>query len=374
MPSFFRSQRRETVELLEKLVRLESPSADKKAVDRCSDAVISELKKAGAEITTYPQKGIGDLYLAEYPGLEEDKSKGKILVLTHADTVWPVGTIKTRPFRVLKDRAYGPGVLDMKAGLVMAVFVLRAFGDLQVKPRRRVAVFINSAEEISHPSPYGIVKDLAKDSSAVLCLEPCIPGGALKMQRKGRLVVRLEAIGKAAHAGTPEQGVNAIEELLHQLGRLRSVRTKAITMSIGLIEGGERANIVASRAAAVLDLRFWTTTQEVRILDHLRHMKPHYPGAKIESTVESQTPPMEKTKASMRMFSKIRTIAASLGMSIEAGKAGGGSDASIASQMGVPTVDGLGPDGRGIHAENEYVDLSSLVQRTALFSEILTRL
>lgn len=351
---YFPACRQQLVRHLEKLVHLESPSSDKKAVDRCSHFVVKELRKFRAKITTYPQKEIGNLHLAEYSRSGENKDAEKILVLTHSDTVWPVGTLKKRPFRVSKDKAYGPGVLDMKAGLVMAVFAFKAFSELKVKPRKRIAVFINSAEEISHPASYNIINDLAKDSSAVLCLEPCVPGGALKMQRK--------------------EGINAIDELLYQLRRLRGIRTKAITMNIGLIEGGERANIVAPRSAAVLDFRFWTAPQKDRILDNLRQIKPYNPGAKVEYIVESQTPPMEKTQASMRLFNKIKTIASKLGYSLEAGKAGGGSDASIASQMGVPTVDGLGPDGRGIHAENEHVDLSSLIQRTALFTEILLRL
>ena len=196
------------------------------------------------------------------------------------------------------------------------------------------------------------------------------------MERKGRLVVQLEVSGKAAHAGTPDKGINAIEELMDQLRVLKKLRrTKGATMSIGLISGGEKANIVAEKASATLDMRFWTNANKQKILDAFKQLGPVVPGAKIRFSIESSTPPMEKNDASLELLSQIRNIADStLKMSLEAGKTGGGSDASIASSLGIPTVDGLGPDGEGIHAENEHLLLPSLVQRTALLTELLRQL
>jgi glutamate carboxypeptidase len=373
---YFKSRQGEMVKLLKELVNLESPSLDKKAVDKCSDFIIKEFKKMGAKITRFPQKKIGDLYTAHYPAQKSKAKKEQILVLTHIDTVWPVGRIQNMPFYLSGSKVFGPGVLDMKAGIVMVLYAMKTLHELNIDPQKNIVVFVNSAEEIGDVASYEIIRKLAKQSEYVLCLEPSLPGGGLKIQRKGRLVVRLEVIGKAAHAGTPDNGINAIEELMEQLRALKKLRrTKGTTLNIGLITGGEKANIVADKASATLDMRFWTNTHKQKILDAFKQLNPFFHGAKIRFTVESSTPPMEKTEASMNLLSQIRDIAeATFKMSLEAGKTGGGSDASIASSLGVPTIDGLGPDGEGIHAENEHLLLPSFVHRTALLTELLRQL
>lgn len=371
---YFKSGQQEMINLLKEIVIRESPSTDKKAVDACSSFVIKEFKKIGAKITRFPQTQIGDLYVAEYPSKFRSREKEQLLVLTHIDTVWPVGKIKDMPFLIKKNKVFGPGVLDMKIGLVMIMYSLRCLKEMNIQPNRRIAVFINSAEEIgSHPSHQAIQK-LAKQSACVLCLEPALPGGALKIQRKGRLVIRLEAKGKAAHAGTPEKGTNAVEELILQLRQIQKIKTKGITLNIGLIGGGEKANIVAERAWAVLDIRFWNNSQKEKIIKFLKQLSPQLSGAQISFSTESLTPPMEKTKASSDFFRRVKKIGELLGMTLEAGKTGGGSDASIASGMGIPTLDGLGPDGDGIHAENEHLILCSLPKRTALLTELISQL
>ena len=194
------------------------------------------------------------------------------------------------------------------------------------------------------------------------------------MQRKGRIVIRLEAKGKAAHAGTPEKGTNAIDELMLQLARIQELKTKETTINTGMIGGGEKPNIVAEKAWAILDIRFWEKIQKEKLVTSLKQLKPILKGAKIKFSIESFTPPMEITEASTELLSEVRKIASSLDMKLDVGKAGGGSDASIASSLGIPTLDGLGPDGEGIHAENEHLILSSLIERTALLTEILIRL
>ncbi len=364
------------INLLKEAVHIESPSTDKKAVDKCSDFIIKEFKKFGTKVTRYPQKKIGNLHTVQYPISKSKEKKKQILVLTHIDTVWPVGKIQNMPFYLSGDKIYGPGVLDMKAGLVMAIYALKTFHDLNITPDKNILVFINSAEEIGNESAYEVIRNLAKKSECVLCLEPALPGGALKIQRKGRLVVRLEIIGQSAHAGTPEKGINAIEELIEQLRGLKKLRrNKGTTLNIGLISGGEKPNIVAEKASAILDMRFWTNTHRQKIIDALKQLNSFQPGAKIRHTIESSTPPMEKTPASLVFLSHIREIAQStLKISLEAGKTGGGSDASIASNLGIPTIDGLGPDGNGIHAKNEHLILPSFIQRTALLTELLRQL
>ena len=371
---YFKSNQGKMINLLKEIVSLESPSGDQKAVNACASFVIKEFKKAGAKITRFPQDEIGDLYLAEIPSSAPKKEEEQILLLTHIDTVWKMGKIEKMPFYISGDKAFGPGVLDMKASLVMAIYSLKALNELNIRPGKRIAIFINSAEEIGHKASNKTIRELSKKSAYALCLEPSLPGGALKIQRKGRLVIRLEAKGKAAHAGAPEKGINAIEELMVQLNYIQKIKTKETTVNIGLIGGGEKPNIVAEEAWAILDMRFWNTFKKEEIIQFLKQMKTEQKGAQVKFTVESYTPPMEHTSASAGLLSKVKEIASSMNMEIATGKSGGGSDASIASSLGIPTLDGLGPDGEGIHAENEYLILSSLIKRTALLTELLIQL
>lgn len=371
---YFRSRQGEMLNLLKELVHLESPSTDRKAVNTCSNFLVQELKKNGIKVTRYPQKEIGDLYSAEYPPKKPKERKGQILLLIHIDTVWPVGKIGEMPFYVSENKIFGPGVLDMKAGIVMAVYALKTLNDLNIVPDKKIVLFINSAEEIGNKKSYEVIHNLAKRSAIVLCLEPSLPGGALKIQRKGRLVIQLHTTGKSAHAGNPALGVNAIEELINQYRFLQKLKTQSTTMNIGLISGGEKANIVAEKAAAVLDLRFWNNQQKLKILNTFKQLSPILKGAQVKHKIESLTPPMEQTKGSRQLLKEVQNIASSLNLTLEAGKTGGGSDASITSSMGVPTLDGLGPDGDGIHAENEHLILPSLIERTAFLTELLCRL
>lgn len=373
-PLYFRSRQGEMVHLLKQITALESPTDDKKAVDACSAFVAKEFRKLGCKITTLPQEDIGDLTEIEFaPGRLKD-ADDEILVLAHIDTVWPVGKIARMPFYISGNKLFGPGVLDMKSGLVILLSALATMRSLSLKPRKRIKVFINSAEETGHADSYEVIRRLAKRASVVLCLEPALPGGSLKLERKGRLVIRLDVRGRAAHGGTPEKGVNAIEELAAQIMRLKKLRAGETTVNIGVVGGGDKANVVAESAWAVLDVRFWKALDRERILRTVKEMKPALRGSHLKFTVESTTPPMEKTKASARLFEEARELAASIGQSLKGGKTGGGSDASIAAGMGIPTLDGLGPDGDGIHAEHEHILLSSLVERAALLTKLLTGL
>ncbi|MCK7480406.1 MAG: M20 family metallopeptidase [Candidatus Moduliflexus flocculans] len=368
---YFRSRQGELVHLLKQLVLLESPTQDKKAVDACSSFAARELKRVGCRITVHPQKEVGDLVVAEFaPGRLKD-ADDEILVLTHVDTVWPVGKIVKMPFYVQGNRIYGPGVLDMKGGLAMVLAALRALQALNAKPQKRITVLVNSAEETGQGAAAEVIRKLARKASLVLCLEPALAGGALKLERKGRLVVRMDVHGRSAHAGTPEKGVSAVEELVAQIAKFKRLRAGETTVNVGLIGGGEKANVVAESAWATLDVRFWKAADRDRVLKILREAVPALRGARIKITVESTTPPMEKTKASEKLFLRAQGIAAGLGIALKGGKTGGGSDASIAAGLGVPTLDGLGPDGDGLHAEHEHLLLPSLIERTALLTELL---
>lgn len=371
---YFKSRQGEMVSRLKTLVQLESPTSDKKAVDKCSAAIISELSQSGAKIKKIPQNDIGDLFLAEYPAGNLKESEKPILILTHTDTVWPVGTIERMPFYLAGDRLYGPGVLDMKAGVTSAVMALKTINSLGLELKRKIWLFINSAEETGHEEAHRQIISLAKKAGAVLCLEPALPGGALKIERKGRLVVKLEASGRPAHASTPEKGVNAIEELIAQWLKLKKLKINGLTANLGLIGGGEKANVVPEKAWAVVDFRFWTSRDLTQIKSFLRELKAANRQAKVKTSIVSFTPPMEFSPASRQLFARATALASSLGLKLEAGRSGGGSDASLASQTGVPVLDGLGPDGEGIHAVEEHLLLPSFIERTALLTELLVEL
>jgi len=372
--SYFKSRQGEMVSLLKELVQRESPTSDKKAVDACTACLVEKFKKAGARVNRFPQKEVGDFYLIEFPAKRDRRREEQILLLTHIDTVWPVGRIQEMPFYVAGDKVFGPGVLDMKAGLVIAFYAIKTLHDLNVSPQKNIVLFINTAEETGWEESHQIVRTLAKKSACILCLEPALPGGALKTQRKGRLVIRLDVRGRLAHGGAPEKGINAIEELIAQIRAVRRLKTKDISVNVGLIGGGDKANVVPDHAWAVLDIRFWDTVQKEKVIRAFKNLSPTLRGSKLKFSVESFLPPMEKTKPSTILLTRVKEAASALGMSLETGRTGGGSDASIASGLGLATLDGLGPDGDGIHSETEHVLLSSLVQRTALLTELLRQL
>ena len=371
---YFKSRQGEMINLLKELVQLESPTSDKKAVDACTAFLGVQFQKSGARVTRLPQKDTGDFHLIEYPAKGDRNLEGEILVLVHADTVWPVGRIAKMPFYISGEKIFGPGALDMKAGLALAVMALRAIGTMNVRPAKKITIFVNSAEETGCAAARDLIAKHARKADKVLCLEPALPGGALKVQRKGLVCVRLETTGRSAHGGNPEKGVNAIEELMAQLRKVEALKSKEVSVNLGLIGGGESANVVPDKAWAVCDIRFWDAVHKAKVLAALRQLEPAARGAKVKFMIESSTPPMERTKASSRLFEDAKTIAADLGLALEGGKAGGGSDASVAAGLGVPTLDGLGPDGDGLHAAHEHVLLPSLVDRAALLVELLRRL
>lgn len=370
---YYKARQGEMISLLKDLVYLESPSSDKQAVDRCSAFIIQEFKKIGAKITRIPQENIGDLYVAHYPPKIKSPEKD-MLVLTHVDTVWPVGKLETMPFHVVKDTVYGPGVLDMKAGIVMIMFALKTLHGLNLSPQRRVAVFFDSYEEIGNEMIDETIRQQAKKAHAVLCLEPAMPGGVLKVRRKGRYVIRLSVKGQSAHAGSPADGINAIDELMYQLKYLYRLRSQSISINTGIISGGETINTVAQQAAATLDIRFWTKQQAEKIISHLKAIKPQIPGARVTYSLGKQTPSMEHTDANKKLFKQAQKIAHTLDIDLPIGKTGGGSDASVASSLNVPTLDGLGPEGGGNHAEDEHLLIPSLLERTTLLTEMLLQL
>jgi glutamate carboxypeptidase len=260
-------------------------------------------------------------------------------------------------------------------GIAIAYFALAALRDLSISPKSKVVILLNSDEEIGSLNSRRLVEEEAEKARAVYCLEPSFSGGALKTARKGVGRLKLKALGKAAHSGTSHrEGISATEELARQILYIHSLTdySRGITLNVGRIEGGTRSNVVAAEANAEIDLRFLTPEDGEEMMEKLLSLKPRLSGAKLEITGRIASPPMVKTDKNRELFNKVKEIAASFGIELTDGLSGGGSDASFASAVGTPTIDGLGADGEGLHAVNEHVIIKSLPERALLLSLILT--
>jgi len=294
------------------------------------------------------------------------------------DTVWPVGTTAERPFRVEGDRAFGPGIFDMKTGAAQTIYALRALLELGQAPAKRIVLLYNTDEEIGSPTSRGLIEEEAKRSDAVLVLEPSVPPqGALKTFRKGVGMYTLKITGKASHAGAdPELGVSAVTELAHQIIHLNSLadEEQGTTVNVGVVEGGTRRNVIAASARAGIDVRITSLAEAERIHRDLMAVESVLAGTTLEMTGEINRPPMLRTERTVALFEQARHLAAELGFDLQETSSGGGSDGNFTAALGVPTVDGLGAVGEGGHAEHEHILIDHLVPRTALLARLLETL
>lgn len=356
---------------VEALVRLESPSTDKAAVDRCGAAVVQLLRDAGAVVSLIPQSSRGDHVRAEFSG-----GPTRVLILGHFDTVWDVGRIEAMPVREADGRLYGPGVYDMKASIAIAATALRTARQLGLDAPQVVMLFTTD-EEVGSGTSRATIEAEARLSDAVLVLEPSLPGGAAKTRRKGCGEFTLVARGVSAHAGIdPRKGASAIHELAHQICALQELQDldRGISLNVGRIEGGTRGNVVAEHASAVLDVRVPTRADAARIESAVRGVKAKNPAVKLEVHGGIDRPPLERTDGVARLYEQARSVAASFGRDLAEGGTGGGSDGNFTAALGVPTLDGLGPEGDGAHAAHEHVVLADLPWRAAFLAALVTRL
>ncbi len=296
------------------------------------------------------------------------------LVLGHADTVWPVGTLREMPLVRDGDRLAGPGVYDMKAGLVQGIFALRVLRELELVPAVTPVVFVNSDEEIGSPESGARVARLARVADRVLVLEPSLGvEGRLKTTRRGVARYAVIVRGRAAHAGLdPEKGVSAIHELAHVVHKLHDLNDPArgIAVNVGEVAGGIRPNVVAPESRAVVDVRT-ATREDARHVDaSIRGLRPELSGASIEIRALSDKPPLEPTPGNRRLWTRAAALAEALGLPLDEGAAGGSSDGNTAS-LHAPTLDGLGGVGDGAHAPGEYVCLDRMPERAALLALLL---
>ncbi|MHB8757674.1 MAG: M20 family metallopeptidase [Bacillota bacterium] len=371
-------------ETLKELVELESPSSDKAALDRFSERLAGLWQAAGAQVEVLRQGRAGNHLLVHVPGMAKPSgasgtdAEKPLLLLGHMDTVWEVGELARRPVRVEGDRAYGPGINDMKGGHIQALYAVKALQALGRGPRRPLTILCNSDEETGSHTSRPFIEAEARKSEAVLVLEPPNDGdGSLKTWRKGVGAYQVKAVGRAAHAGAdPEKGISAIHELAHQVIALQALNRpdSGTTVNVGVIRGGTRSNVIPAEATASVDVRVMNQAEGERIDKAIRALRPVLPGGALEITGGLNRPPMEPSAGNLALYEKARTLAAELGFEIAAGGTGGGSDGNFTAALGLPTLDGLGAYGDGGHAVTEHVVVSALPIRAALLARLLETL
>jgi glutamate carboxypeptidase len=363
--------RRDEMEaLLRELVSIESPSDSPQGVARLAQRVIREIAPLGLQAAAVPVAEAGPVLRATSPG-----GGAPIMLLGHLDTVWPLGTLASRPLRREGDALHGPGTFDMKGGLVVALFALRALHERGALPP--VTVFFTPLEEVGGEPYRALMEDDMRASAAVLDFEPAWPGGAVKTERKGSGSVVLRARGIAAHAGADfEKGANAIVELARKTLAASALTdvARGVTVNVGVVRGGLRPNVIPDLAEAEIDFRVRTVEDGRRVEKLLRALRPDDPRVTLEVEGGLGYPPLERTPQVVALFEQARAVAAEMGMQLGEISTGGASEASFAAALGRPTLDGLGPDGDGAHAEHEHVLVSSMPPRVALAAGLIARL
>jgi glutamate carboxypeptidase len=369
--SHFKARLDDQLDLLRTMVEIESPTPEKAAVDRLGSFVGEAMRNRGAAVQRFAQQAAGDHWLGQW-----GTGTGGILVLAHIDTVHALGTLRDMPWRISADRLHGPGVQDMKSGVAITLTAIEAVREAGLLPDTRVSLLCTSDEETGSHTSRKLIEDLAREHALVLCMEPGLPDGSLKTWRKGIGDFRVEVTGRAAHAGAnPEAGVNAITEMAHVIHHMSSLEDPArgTTVSVGVVGGGTRSNVVPASCFAEIDMRVLDESEMDRLNAAISSLGPHHPEARISVKGSWNRPPMPRSPTMIETFGHAQAIAARLGLTLTEGGTGGGSDANFVAPLGVPVLDGLGAVGNGAHSEREYIEVSSLPTRTALLAALITQ-
>jgi len=358
---------------LKTFVCAESPSTEKAVADLCAQVIAAEWNKRGVAVELLEQKKRGAHLRITY-AQGKTKSRSQLLVLGHYDTVYSSGALAKMPFRTAAGRVYGPGVFDMKAGIVQALFALDAIQRSSAVLAKKMVFLWTSDEEIGSESSRKLLEAEAKRSDAVFVLEPALgPKGLLKTMRKGVGEAEIIVRGRSSHAGlAPEKGVNAIHELALQIACAKKWNNlpRGVSVNVGLVTGGTRPNVIPDHARAVLDLRALRINDMRRIEKRLRGLRPILPGAKLAVRGGFNRAPLER-KISAELFARAAVLAKGMGLTLGQGTAGGGSDGNLTAALGIPTLDGLGAVGDGAHSPGEYIVARSMPQRAALLAALL---
>lgn len=372
----FRERQSDVESFIRTLVEIESPSGDVEG----SREVVAALSKAAESVsavdTIEPVEFAGFGQHLVIKAFQEQHSAGQILIVGHTDTVHSRGSLAQRPWRRDGDRAYGPGVFDMKANCALVIEVLRTLNELNVKPRFSVSIVLTCDEEVGSASGWPLIERVAKESETrfAFVLEPPASGGRVKTGRKGTGIYAIKVEGKAAHAGLePEKGASAILELARQTERLHAINLSGsgITLNVGVVRGGTRSNVVAEQAEGEIDVRFSTEAESREIERILSHLEPVDERTKVFVSGGINRPPLERTPAVIELFEKARSISALLGFELGEAQVGGASDGNFIAAMGIPVLDGFGVSGDGAHAVHEHIEVNDIARRGALITGLL---
>lgn len=374
MHNDFLTHETEMLNLLKQVVNIESGSYDKEGVDNHAAFWCERYQSMGFEVEVIPNEKLGNNYRIYYPSTTPE-----ILILLHLDTVFPKGTVAERPFSIEGDRAYGPGVIDMKGSHVMVHQVIKQLYATQDERYKKIEVLLNCDEEIGSISSRTVIEQCAKGKRYALVMEPARANGAIVSARRGVGTYVLTTQGKASHSGiAPEAGISAIQELAYKIQSLHALsqHDKGLSVNVGLISGGTSVNTVAPNARAEIDVRISSEQQGVEIDKKVREVcsQPVLEGIQLSLTGGINRPPMAKTVESAELIDIIKQEANKLAITLEDVSTGGGSDASFTAGVGTPTVDGLGPIGGYQHSDKEYLEIPSLTERAQLFFNVLTRI
>ncbi len=369
----FQDIQNEIVETAQRFVEIESPSDIKQAVDRLGTIVAGRFEAIGGKITVHSSQKFGKHLQVDFRAASNAKP---ILLLGHLDTVYRIGTISKMPCRIADGRLYGPGVLDMKSGIALMLHAIEALRSWNAdRVPRPVRVLLVSDEEVGSESSRKLTEELARQSEAVLVLEPALGSkGALKTARKGIAEYGIKITGKSAHSGLDfEHGESAVIELARQILTISDMvdLKRGITLNCGIVRGGSRTNVIPAEASALVDVRVPTATDAKAIDKKLRNLKPINPNCKVEVVGEMNRPPMERSPAIAALCKKAFNIVREMGWTLEESAAGGGSDGNFTAALGIPTLDGLGGVGEGAHASHESVIISELPRRAALLARLI---
>jgi glutamate carboxypeptidase len=369
-----RRKQPEWLDLLRRLVLAESPSDNKCAVDGCVGIAAAYAKTLGGRVKLHRQRAFGDVLEARFGPRTKGGVTKPVLLLGHLDTVWPLGTLKAMPFRAAEGRVWGPGTLDMKAGVAMAFTAIEMLGEVGLL-NREVVLLLNSDEEVGSPVSRPITERLAAACAAVYVLEPA-QGLAYKTARKGTGNWRIEVQGVAAHAGVDfEKGANAIRELARVVEKVSGWTDlkHGLTVSVGLAGGGSKTNVIPAEAWAEVDVRIARKADGARIARKFAGLKPLDKRCTLAVTGGINRPPMERTRGTVRLYAEARALAAELGFDLREAATGGASDGNFTSALGIPTLDGMGVVGEGAHARHESIVLEHVAPRTALLAGLMAR-
>ncbi|MFN7946345.1 MAG: M20 family metallopeptidase [Blastocatellia bacterium] len=375
---YFSTRQETIVALIRHLVERETTSREAARLDEIARFTAELLQPLASTIELIASPAYGSHLRARFnfnPESSAESASRQLLVIGHLDTVWPVGTLARLPFRVTDEgTAHGPGIFDMKSGVAVVIEALRSIAELKLTTRRPVTMLLTCDEEIGSQTSRHLIEEEARKSAAALVLEPPIPGGIVKTARKGVGGFTIRATGRAAHAGLdPRHGINAIVELAHQTLRLNELNNydSGTTINVGVVSGGTTSNVIPAQAMAKVDMRFWTLAEGQRIDDYVKSLQPVIDGAQLTITGGINRPPMIRSEGNAALYEHARQLAAEIGFELHEGSVGGGSDGNFTAALGVPTLDGLGVDGAGAHAEHEHIILADIPRRAALITRLL---